>query len=319
MEPDTTDAWSDYWKGGRSASCFEGPDTEVRLTRVWNEFVDSFRDGAHFLDLATGNGAVVRICAAHAHARGIGLHIDAVDAAAIDPARYLADPSPSFEGVRFQGNVKLENLPFPDGRYDAVASQFGFEYASEELAVTETARVLATAGRLRLVLHAREGKVSHDIGRRVERLRIALADDGPITLVRTLVRAAEAGDAGALSCAASQLPSAVETARRLVSEAPPDDAALYYSREFLQLWNRRDRYWPADLRHSIEEGWTNANGVAIRQAQMLRVARSSDDMKRIGSRFSDAGLVVDRLRELRDEQRNMQIAWLMDAHKPSGS
>jgi hypothetical protein len=52
---------------------------------------------------------------------------------------------------------------------------------------------------------------------------------------------------------------------------------------------------------------------------MLRVARSSDDMKRIGSRFSDAGLVVDTLRELRDEQRNMQIAWLMDAHKPSAS
>jgi hypothetical protein len=94
---------------------------------------------------------------------------------------------------------------------------------------------------------------------------------------------------------------------------------LYYSREFLQLWNRRDRYWPADLRRSIEEGWTNANGVAIRQAQMLRVARSSEDMKRISTRFSDAGLVVDRLRELRDERRSMQIAWLLDAHKPSGS
>lgn len=310
------DSWTAYWRTGRGASCFEGSDTEVRLTQVWNEFVDALPDDARLLDLATGNGTVVRGCAARARVRNIRLHIDAVDAAEIDPPRYVADAEQFFRDVRFRGTTRLEALPFPDGAFDGVVSQFGFEYANEEQAAAEAVRVLAPGGRLRLIIHARDGAVSRDIGRRLERLRSVLAENGPVTLVLTLARAAEAGDVATLSRKSTQLAAAVELARRLADRPPPDDAALFYSREFLQLWARRDRYWPSALRRSVEEGWANANGVAMRQEQLLRVARSAQDMTGIGARFAAAGLIVDPVREICDDRRGVQIAWMIDSRKP---
>lgn len=309
------DSWTAYWRTGSSASCFQGSDTEVRLTQVWNEFIDELPDGARLLDLATGNGTVVRSCAARARARSIGLHIEAVDAAEIDPPRHVADPEQFFRDVHFRSGIRLETLPFPDGAFDGVVSQFGFEYANEEQAAAEAVRVLAPGGRLRLIIHARDGAVSGDIGRRLERLRSVLAENGPVTLVLSLARAAEAGDVATLSRKSADLAAAAKLVRRLADRPPPDDAALFYSREFLQLWARRDRYWPAALRRSVEEGWANANGVAVRQEQLLRVARSAEDIARIGARFTAAGLILDAVREIRD-RRGVQIAWMIDSRKP---
>jgi SAM-dependent methyltransferase len=314
--PTSIDSWTAYWRSGRGASCFEGCDTELRLTQVWNEFVDMLADGARLLDLATGNGTVVRSCAARARARNVRLHIDAVDASEIDPPRHVADAEQLFRDVRFRGTTRLEALPFPDAAFDAVVSQFGFEYASEEQAAAEAVRVLAPGGRLRFIMHARDGAVSRDIGLRLERLRSALAEKGPIALVLALARAAEAGDAATLSRESAHLPAAVELTRRLAARPLPDDAALFYSREFLQLWERRPRYRPAALRRSLEEGWINANGVATRQAELLRVAASADDMARIGARLASAGLTADAMREIRDERRGVQIAWMLDARRP---
>jgi SAM-dependent methyltransferase len=317
MESDTIDAWSAYWRSGQGASCFAGAGAELCLSEVWHELVDGLADGSRLLDLATGNGTVVRLCAACAAERGINLQIDAVDAAEINPPKYTTDTTSLHSDVRFYSKVQLENLPFPDRAFDTVISQFGFEYADEARAVAEAARVLAAGGRLRLVMHARDSAVSQDIGLRVERLQCALADHGAITLVRTLARAAAAGDPDTLQSASAKLPDAARTIQDFAKDAPPDDAAIYYSREFIRLWHHRERYWPDDLRRSIEDGWANAYGVAIRQSQMLRVARSASDIEAMSARLGHANLVVDAAREIRDQQRNIQIAWLLDARKLS--
>jgi ubiquinone/menaquinone biosynthesis C-methylase UbiE len=310
------DAWTAYWRSGRAASCFEGCDTEVRLTQMWNEFADALADGARLLDLATGNGTVVRTCVARARRRNIRLHIEAVDAAEIDPQRHVGDAEQLFRDVHFRGRIRLEALPFGDAAFDAVVSQFGFEYANEEQAAAEAARVLAPGGGLRFIMHARDGAVSRDIGVRLERLRRVLAEDGPVELVLALARAAEAGDAATLTRKSARVPAAIELVRQLADHPPPDDAALFYSREFVQLWDRRARYWPSELRRSLEGGWSNANGVAIRQAELLRVARSADDMARVGAQLAADGLIVDATREIRHDRRAVQIAWMIDAHKP---
>jgi SAM-dependent methyltransferase len=310
------DSWTAYWRTGRGASCFDGRESELHLTRLWDELIDSLSDNTRLLDLATGNGAVVRSLVVHARARAIRLEIDAVDAADIDPQRDVAHAGSWFAGVRFHGRTRLEALPFPDARFGAVVSQFGFEYADEEPAAAEAARVLAPGGRLRFIIHARDGAVARDIGLRLERLRGVLADDGPVALVLALARAAESGDVATLNRRSQDLPAAIVLARRLAAQAVPDDAALFYSREFLQLWERRARYWPAALRRSLEEGWINANGVATRQAELLRVAASAEDVARIGARLAAGGLRIDAIREIKDERRNVQAAWLLDASRP---
>lgn len=316
MESASIDAWTAYWHGGRLASCFEGSDAEVRLTSVWNELVDQLPQGARLLDLATGNGTVARSCAARSRFRGLTLQIEAVDAAEIDPPKHVNDPERLFRDIQFRGGVMLESLPYPDASFDAVVSQFGFEYADEAAAAGEVGRVLAPGGRVRLVVHARDGAVVCDIRLRVDRLKIVLAEQGPVTLVRDLARAAEKEDANAVRRLSAQLPRAAALVRQLATRPPPDDAALYYAREFMTLWSRRNRYWPTDIRRSLDGGWASAAGVLARQEQMLTAARSADDVAELCRRLTVAGLAVDGTRGIRDERRGAQIAWLVDAHKP---
>lgn len=311
------DAWTAYWRAGRSASCFEGSDTELQLTRLWDELIACLPAGGRLLDLATGNGTVACGCARSARRLNLKLDIEAVDAADIDPAKHVADPQNLFADISFHGGVHLEDLPYPDRSFDAVVSQFGFEYADEARATGEAARVLAHGGWLRMVMHARDGAIVQDISRRIERLESVLEERGPVTLVRTLARAAVAGDAHTMKTSAPYLVPAAALARELADRPPPDDAALFYASEFLSQWSRRDRYWPADLQRSLEDGWCNAAGVLARQRQMLAASRTADDISRLRERLAAAGLVAGRAAGVRDERRRRQIAWLVDARRPS--
>lgn len=124
--------WTDYWRTGSGVSCFNDTEAELYLTRIWSEHVDALSNYARILDLATGNGTVARNCAARARARHIRLYIDAVDVAEIDPPNCVPDPEHLFRHIHFQGGIHLEDLPFADGDFSGVVSQFGFEYAQEE-------------------------------------------------------------------------------------------------------------------------------------------------------------------------------------------
>jgi Methyltransferase domain len=310
----STAAWTAYWQTGRGASCLQGADLELDFGTVWHGLVDELPNGARLLDLATGNGVVARLCAARSRMRGVELLIDAVDAAAIEPSK-VADPANLTAAIRFGGGVRIEDLPFPDATFDAIVSQFGFEYADEDRAVAEVARVAAPQARLKFVIHAQDGVVSRDIARRLDRLRAVLDERGPLTLVRTLVRALEAGSGEALARESAHLQAAVALTRELARDPPADDAALFYAVEFLRCWSLRERYRRVDLRRSIEDGWANADGVATREADLLRVAHSRDDIAALGAKFEQRGFAAFQAQPLNDERRGAQIAWLVSARR----
>ena len=319
--PDTRsqDFWSAYWRTGSGSSCFDDRATELSLHQVWKTLVDKLSPGARVLDMATGNGAVARLCAEHARERGIRLVIDAVDAAEIDPPSCISDPEQLFRRVRFQGGVKLEKLPFDNASFLGIVSQFGFEYADEEAAIQEAARVLAPGGHLCLIIHAKMGTVTRDIGHRVARLHSVLAENGPVSLILALARAAETGDMKTLERKTRHLRQAKKLVKKLAQDPPINDSALFYSSEFLQLWSQRQRYRPADLRLSLEDGWNNVIGVTRRQEQMLAAARSCEDIGRISDRFTRAGLILRAIRPICQSDGNTQIAWQMDVRKPRGN
>ena len=309
------DHWTAYWQTGAGSSCFDGSESELHLTQLWDELVDALPDKARMLDLATGNGTVARMCAARAQARPIHLDIDAIDAAEIDPPAFLPDQDPLLSSIHFHGKTRLEALPFRDGTFNAVVSQFGFEYACETRAAAEAARVLAPGGRLRLVIHAKVGAVARDIDRRLSRMHAVLAENGPVSLALELARAYEAGDENAINRKSKHLPAAVEMVKRLRAIPLPDDSALFFSSEFLTLWAHRIRYKPADLRRSIEGGWTNINDMAIRQELMMEACRSEEDMERLAQRFEKFGLTPNKAEKVHDKH-DVQIAWKLDASKP---
>ena len=303
--------WTDYWKTGASISCVASPGMEAHLTSLWNKYVDELGDDLRILDLATGNGIVALTCESRARVRKINLQIDAVDAANINPDKTTKNPGQPISQVRFQGDIQLESLPFSDDSFSGVVSQFGFEYANEAQTIPEISRVLAPGGQLRLIIHAKDGAVSQDINNRVQRLHSVLAENGPLSLVLALARAAEVGDTDTLRRKSKYFPAAVELAKSLAKQPLPEDSALFYSAEFLRMWDLRSRYHPADLRRSAEHGWHNANGTAIRQEQMLKAARSEEDIRRINESFESAGISIDLVQPVQDSLRNIQNSWLV--------
>jgi len=103
------------------------------------------RTGNKVLDVACGTGIVAR--------EALALVGDGGSVAGLDPnagmlavAARLAPRVDWLEGV-------AESLPFPDGAFDVVASQFGFMFFKDRIAsLREMVRVLAPGGRLAVVV-----------------------------------------------------------------------------------------------------------------------------------------------------------------------
>ena len=142
-------AWTRYWSSGRLHSCagsYAG-NYDGAIGRFWRGLAAGLPEQTRVLDLATGNGALPLLLW---ESRGQALQIDAVDLAALAPAWYRPDVH---AGVRFHAGVHMEALPFADASFDAVLSQFGFEYADRWPALDECLRVSRSGATLALVMH----------------------------------------------------------------------------------------------------------------------------------------------------------------------
>ena len=151
-------AWSDYWSGGGSgAGCLPEamPAIESVQRQTWQSAALAVRRNGRVLDLATGDGVVLRhLAKARPDLKLVG----------VDNAERLP-PAPS--GITLRAGVAIERLPFPDARFDLVTSQFGLEYGDVAKAAHEIRRVLAAAGALWTVVHHQgSGIVAHNLARR---------------------------------------------------------------------------------------------------------------------------------------------------------
>ena len=170
--------WTGYWQqAGRG--CL--PEAQTGLARVlaevWHDFGRGLRPGAKVLDLATGDGTVLRTLS------GCGRRLDLIG---VDSAPALPKPPP---GIRLKAGIAMERLPFPAGRFDAITSQFGIEYGDTTAIASEIGRVLKPGGFLRFVIHHDEGAiVAHNRSRRAA-LTWVLSESGLLDRARQLAKA----------------------------------------------------------------------------------------------------------------------------------
>lgn len=169
---DARAAWSRYWAIGSSNGCLPAATAiRERLGAVWRELAATLPAGAELLDIAAGDGAVLRTL----REANPKLALTGIDYAEVGPAACAL-------GVI--GGVDATALPFVDGRFAAVTSQFGIEYCPTA-ALGEAARVLAPGGGLRFVCHhAGSRAIAHNQGR-LAAMR-ALIEGGLFTLARDI-------------------------------------------------------------------------------------------------------------------------------------
>ncbi len=73
------------------------------------------------------------------------VHITGIDAAKIPP--------PTHPRLAVLSHTAMESLPFPDRRFGAAVSQFGYEYSQIAPAAREMARVVAPGARISFLVH----------------------------------------------------------------------------------------------------------------------------------------------------------------------
>jgi SAM-dependent methyltransferase len=135
-------AWSEFWADAVQSHCVAGaPDIWRSLAAHWGPFAAGLPVGARVLDLGCGAGVVGSwMLKARPDLRISG----------IDSARIHRKLHPQLELL---AETTMEELPFADQRFDAVVSQFGFEYSQRGAAAREIARVLKPGGALSLLVH----------------------------------------------------------------------------------------------------------------------------------------------------------------------
>ena len=157
---DRADVWSRYWASlptdGSQAGSFADGYAGTAIETWWRDGMTELANRRSWLDIATGSGALPQIWLQtidDAQAR-----CAAVDMAQIHAPWLAHHDAASVQRIAWHSFTRAEALPAADDSVDVVMSQYGFEYADREPAVTEMARVLAPGGALRLVMHHAQGR-----------------------------------------------------------------------------------------------------------------------------------------------------------------
>ena len=158
-KPDSFSHWSDYWAGGALTSLpqdFAG-NYDGEVADFWHARLAEISHPGRVLDLCTGNGPIALLAASWAHQHAVALDIVAVDAAQPRPEQVPGlseDQRKLLETVEFHAGTPIEALPFADGSFDLITSQYGLEYCDLDRAAGQVSRLLRPGGVLAIVAHA---------------------------------------------------------------------------------------------------------------------------------------------------------------------
>jgi SAM-dependent methyltransferase len=249
QEKNTADQWATYWKESRAqGEVYTRGDGQGNpaLEAFWKRHLEN--SAGPRLDIACGAASVLR----HGPAEGIDVALDVAPTA----LRKLETETPSLKGVA--GDAA--NLPFEDGAFKHVASQFGLEYAGTE-AFAEAGRVLAPEGRLALLCHV-EGSTIHQRSQAELAALDTMADVAFMSRAEAALRAAYAQDEAAFVASAKAF---MEAERPVVTllETGVGGLAQHAYTGFRQLFEHRTQYAREDAL-----GWLTATKAQMEETRL---------------------------------------------------
>lgn len=272
MSDDPGDAWGAFWAQQPGGCLPQGQGSIGAIQEaVWRRFAAILPLGARVLDLATGDGRVM----GWMHGERADLELEGIDLAPALP------PPPA--GTRSRGGVAMEALPFADRVFEAVVSQFGFEYGQVAQAAAELARVLKPGGTVGLMLHRLDGPVvAHNRQRRSE-IRWATERYDIIGIVRSALGQAEGGH--------SQLPSTLayalqESVQRFGRTSP----AWEISEAARRILAQGPRRPPEELHAALDRLEEGARGEVARIDALERAAMVGADQASLDAIFAALSL-----------------------------
>ncbi len=291
-------SWNEYWRRTtESAAHREGGPQDAALVPFWSGLfaaAHSTRARCRVLDVACGNGAVLRLAreAANAapHVASFLAGIDLSLAAVADLRRRL----PTVHGAV----CDVRRTPFPDGCFDLVTSQFGLEYAGPG-AFGEAARLVASGGVLAAVVHMKEGGIYRENQANLEAVTVLLESDllggaASAFAIEAGLRRGKGSRAG-LRAAEALLGQAAGRVRGMLERLGPQVAGGAIARllgDVTDLHARRTAYDPAEVAGWIERMAAEMRAYAGRMSSALAAAASRSDLDAMLLEASGKGLDV---------------------------
>jgi ubiquinone/menaquinone biosynthesis C-methylase UbiE len=277
----SNDGWRHYWRENRLAACVpDNPESAAAIESHWAGLFASLPAGTRVLDVATGNGVLLVWAARAARAAGRELLLTGIDLAEIDPAHFLPEHRDDLKLARFVGNTAAESLPFVDGSFDVVVSQYGLEYADIGLALSEAARVLSPGGRLHWLAHDDDSIVVAQGRGTLAEIDLLLAADGPFAAMKAYVAARSRGRK--VNRATRALTEALRSAEAHCRANPPATLVRQLCGSILDTANGFEKYQPADVERWLAENLKRLRGLRQRTRDLQAACLSEGRLAHIG-------------------------------------
>lgn len=270
------EAWKDFW--ATNARAEQGGCLPQRWAAIeqaqrgcWHSFIADVPQGAGVLDLATGDGRVLG---------WMRREREDLILTGIDLAPELPTPP---AGTTTRGGIAMEGLPFDNGEFAAVVSQFGFEYGEVAKVAAEIARVIVPSGKVGLLVHRGDGPIlAHNLARR-EAIEWVLSEQ---QLASVLVTALESPQGGPQVAAQVAAAIGVLGARKFGDDSPAWEIPEALRRAVLLGKHAGSQSITATFR-AIE---AHANNEVGRIASLARACAAADQRDVIISAFAANGL-----------------------------
>lgn len=281
-------AWSEFWRQDSrrpsgEAGClparWQGIDAAQRA--VWTGFAHELPRGSRVLDLATGDGRVMGwLLRARRDLKLVGT----------DLAPELPAPP---RGAKIRPGVAMESLAFPEGRFGAATSQFGFEYGEVAAVAAEIARVVRRGGLVGLLTHRGDGPILEHNLRRREAIRWAIEEKD---LVGTARRSLDLRSAsGSVPPLLAQAPA--EGARRFGEGSAGWEIAEAVRRTL--VLGVRDH--PANVARLLDTIAARAANELGRIASLEAACAQADDAAALARAFTAAGIEPIETRDVAEQ------------------
>ncbi len=306
--------WRNYWKSDRPSSCVpENEATAREIAAFWTGMFAELPDRSRVLDIATGNGIILAHAAAAAVQGGKTFELTGVDLAEIDPHKFLSESPAGFENARFIGGTAAESLPFGQGEFDVVVSQYGLEYAQLEKALAEVGRVLAPGGKMVWLAHCEDSEVvqqNRDQGAQVAYL---LASRGPIDAMEKFIAKVRRGKNP--SYAGQRLQAVLADAERYCREHPPAKVVTEVCTVIAESANRWQAYRPDDLVHMLADSRQRLIRHRQRINDLIGAVMSPDRLERVAACLQGTGWLETSILPLRAGANEVPIGLLITSQR----
>lgn len=172
-------AWDNYWEQGYITSFgskFEKNYVGI-IEKVWSDFFSNVTSESKILDVATGNGAVLKLALSQM-SDGCEAELVGIDYSQI---------SSTSSRIKLMSGVNVEALPFKSASFTHVTSQFGIEYSDFNKSLPEVARVLKKSGRFQFICHHNSSVILSDNRNAFHCTRDLLKFGGAISLLEEML------------------------------------------------------------------------------------------------------------------------------------